>query len=175
MTQLTIAVAVAVLSWSTAALAHHPFSADFDEANKVALKGTVTKVEWQSPHVYVYLDVKDSSGKMNNWKVEMGSPEAIGTQGWTRSSLKPGDEVTVEGWRAKNNSYFANADAVTLSDGRKMAGGSSFHMKGPEGELARGTSGAGEALPATASPLALFGLIGALALGGALGLRARRR
>ena len=118
------------------------------------------------------MDVKDTSGKVNNWKVEMGSPAEIGKKGWTRSSLKPGDAITVEGWRAKNNSYFANADAVTLPDGKKMAGGSSFHMKASEGELARGTSGT---LPSTASPLALFGLIGALALGGALGLRARRR
>ena len=174
MAQLSIAVVMALLSWS-AAYAHHPFSAEFDQNNKVALKGTVTKVEWQSPHIYVYMDVKDTSGKVNNWKVEMGSPAEVGKHGWTRASMKPGEEITVEGWRAKDNSFYANADAVTLPDGKKMAGGSSFHMPASEGQLARGTTGTQEALPSTASPLALFGLIGALAFGGALGLRARRR
>jgi hypothetical protein len=176
------------------ALAHHPFAEEFDRSQSMTLTGTLTRIDWQNPHVYVYVDVKDPQGKMVNWKVEMGSPEALTREGWTRTSVKTGDQVTIQAWKAKNNPTLANAESFTLPGGKKMAAASSAFMsetqlaQGREGQPAQGrdpqrtpepsvgTSGAqSDALPSTASPLALFGLLGSLALGGALGLRRIRR
>lgn len=110
----------------TPALAHHAFAAEFDAAKPVTLSGTVTKVEWENPHAWFYIDVKDSSGKVENWGLELGSPNILIRAGWGRNSLKVGDVVTVEASRAKNGKNIANAKAVTLaSTGQKLFGGSS--------------------------------------------------
>src|SRR5882762_10077215 len=77
--------------------AHHSFAAEFDASKPVKLTGTVTKIEWMNPHAYFYIDVKDQSGKVINWGMEMGSPNGLMRQGWSRNSMKIGDEVTVEG------------------------------------------------------------------------------
>lgn len=174
MAQLRILAVVSALLWSTAAFAHHPFSAEFDSTKPVTLEGTVTQVEWRSPHVYAYVDVKDPSGKVVNWKVEMGGPEALTKAGWTRTSVKPGDQVTIQGWQARATANLANAESFTLPAGKKMAAASSFDVKEPEGQLAR-SGQASEALPSTASPLMVYGLAGLLALAGALGIRAVRK
>jgi hypothetical protein len=194
MAQLKV-LAVLAMVWLAApsAFAHHPFVDEFDRTQSITLVGTVTRVDWRNPHVYAYVDVKDPQGKVMNWKVEMGSTEALTREGWTRMSVKPGDQVTIQAWKAKNNATLANAESFTLPGGKKMAAASSASM--PETQLAQGgeprptqeprsaqeepsvgTTGAqSEALPSTASPLALYGLLGALTLGGALGLRRIRR
>jgi uncharacterized protein DUF6152 len=106
--------------------AHHSFAAEFDANKQVSITGTVTKVEWQNPHVWFYIDVKDQSGKVNNWGVEMGSPNGLMRAGWNRSSMKAGDVVTIEGSRAKDDSNIANARAVTLvSSGKRLFAASS--------------------------------------------------
>ena len=108
------------------ALAHHSFAAEFDADKPVKLTGAVTKIEWQNPHVWFYIDVKDSAGKIINWGVEMGSPYGLMRAGWERKSLKAGDVVTVEGSRAKDESNNANARAVTLaSTGKRLFAASS--------------------------------------------------
>jgi hypothetical protein len=187
MSQLKVlAVLAAVLLAAPSAFAHHPFADEFDRTQSITLMGTLTRIDWRNPHVYAYVDVKDPQGKVLNWKVEMGSTEALTREGWTRTSVKPGDEVTIQGWKAKINPTLANAESFTLPGGKKMAAASSASM--PETQLAQGgepqpgqapsvgTTGAqSEALPSTASPLALYGLLGALTLGGALGLRRMRR
>lgn len=184
MAQLRILAVIAVV-WLAApsAFAHHPFADEFDRSQSVTLTGTLTRLDWQNPHVYAYVDVKDAQGKVLNWKIEMGGPDALTRDGWTRTSVKPGDEVTIQGWKAKGAMNLANAESFTMPDGKRMTAASSMHMA-PEGQLARaepqdeqriGTTGVeSEALPATASPLALLGVLGALALGGALGLRRMR-
>ena len=106
-------------------LAHHSFSAEYDADKPVTLKGTVTKVEWTNPHARFYVDVKDDSGKVTNWNLELASPNGLMRQGWTRHSLKVGDVVTVTGAMAKDGSNMANARTVTLADGRKVFAGSS--------------------------------------------------
>ena len=88
--------------------------------------GAVTKVEWSNPHVWFYIDVKDESGKVNNWGVEMGSPNGLMRTGWSRNSMKVGDAVKVEGSRAKDGSNTVNARTITLpSSGKKLFAASS--------------------------------------------------
>jgi hypothetical protein len=106
------------------ALAHHSFAAEYDNKKPVELTGTVTKVEWMNPHARFYLDVKDDKGSVTNWEFELGSPNGLMRQGWTRNSMKLGDSVSVSGSLAKDGSNLANARTVKLSDGRKLFAGS---------------------------------------------------
>lgn len=104
-------------------LAHHSFAAEYDQAKPVKLTGAVTKVEWMNPHARFYVDVKDEGGKVINWELELGSPNGLMRQGWTRNSMKLGDEVVVNGYLAKDGSKMANARTVNLADGRKLFAG----------------------------------------------------
>jgi hypothetical protein len=106
-------------------LAHHSFSAEYDNKQPITLKGTVTKVEWMNPHVYYYLDVKDDKGSVKNWAIEGGAPNGLYRQGWRKDSLKAGDQVTVEGYRAKDGTDHVNGRSVTLPTGKKVFAGSS--------------------------------------------------
>src|SRR6202162_1130386 len=115
---------VGLLASVAAPLAHHPFAAEYDDKNPVTLTGTVTKVEWMNPHARFYIDVKDESGKVTNWEFELGSPNGLMRKGWTRNSLKTGDTVSVEGYRAKDGSNLGNARSINLADGRKVFAGS---------------------------------------------------
>ena len=105
-------------------LAHHSFAAEFDSNQPIAMTGVVTKVEWMNPHTHFYIDVKDESGKVVNWDLETGSPNALARRGWTRNSLKIGDAIKVEAFRAKDGSSLASARNVTMTDGRKVFAGS---------------------------------------------------
>lgn len=107
--------------------AHHSFSAQFDREKTATLSGLVTKVEWQNPHVYFYLDVfNEETGKYEEWAFEMGAPAVLTrTQGWTRSTLQIGDEVRVQGSLARDGSNLMNARDVTLSTGEKLGAASS--------------------------------------------------
>jgi len=117
--------ALALLLASVPVMAHHSFAAEFDSAKPIKMTGSVTKIEWMNPHAYFYIDVKDSSGKVTNWGLEMGSPNGLMRQGWTRNSMKIGDEVTVEGSAAKDGSNIGNARSVTLSTGTRLFAASS--------------------------------------------------
>ena len=105
---------------STTAVAHHSFAAEFDRQKPVTLKGTVTKLEWQNPHTRVYLSVPDSLGIASNWELELSSPNSLMRAGWTRHSLRIGDKVTVNGFRAKDGSSLANASTMFSADGRRI-------------------------------------------------------
>jgi hypothetical protein len=113
------------------ASAHHAFAAEFDANKSIKVSGTITKLEWSNPHAWLYVDVKDESGKATNWAFELGSPNGLVRLGWRRSSLKEGDQVTVEGFLAKDGSHTANAHSVTLPDGRKVFAGSEGPGAGP--------------------------------------------
>ena len=105
--------------------AHHSFAAEFDADKPVTLTGTVTKLEWLNPHIWVYLDVKDDQGKVQSWQCEGGAPNTLTRNGWSSNSLKFGDQVTIEGALAKDGSKTCNARAVKLPDGRRVFAGSS--------------------------------------------------
>jgi hypothetical protein len=108
------------------ALAHHSFSAEFDANKRITLTGTVTSVEWQNPHTWFYIDVKDEAGNVTNWGMELASPNLLMRSGWTRNTMKVGDVVTVESYQAKNGSNIANAHSITLTaTGQRLLGGSS--------------------------------------------------
>jgi hypothetical protein len=116
--------AVGLLS-AASMFAHHSFSAEFDASKPVTLKGTVVKVDWLNPHIWIYIDVKDQAGKLAHWQCEGGAPNSLTRNGWTKNQLKEGDAVTIEGTLAKDASNTCNASRVALPDGRRVFAGSS--------------------------------------------------
>ena len=139
-----LVAAVAVLSAGVPMIAHHSFAAEFDAQKGIKLTGAVTKIEWLNPHTYYYLDVTEvcqgapaaqgketewkcepaDKAKVPNWGLEMGSPNGLMRQGWTRNSMKIGDVVTVEGSAAKDGSTIGNARTVVIGGKRLFAGSS---------------------------------------------------
>ena len=97
-------IAVAVWAADRPVTAHHSFAAEYDSTKPISLTGTVTKVEWMNPHVYFYIDVKDSAGAVAHWAIEGGAPTSLYRAGWRRESLKFGDVVTVHGFLARDGS-----------------------------------------------------------------------
>jgi hypothetical protein len=117
---------VGIILGAGSAIAHHSFAAEFDASKAVKQKGIVTKIEWQNPHTYFYLDVTAPDGKVVNWGWEMGSPNGLMRMGWTRNTLKIGDAVTVEGSQAKDGNNVGNARVVILdATGQRLFAASS--------------------------------------------------
>jgi Family of unknown function (DUF6152) len=125
-TLLILAFAIAS-AWPL--MAHHSFAAEFDGDKPVKVTGAVTKVAWANPHARFYVDVKDDQGSVTNWNIELGPPLILKRLGWRYDSLKIGDQVTVEGYSAKDGSKMANAKKVTLADGTSVFAGSSAAPK----------------------------------------------
>ena len=123
--KVKLAVLAAGLVCAASMYAHHSFSAEFDNSKPVNLQGTVTKVDWLNPHIWIYLDVKDESGKLANWQCEGGAPNSLTRNGWTKNDLKKGDLISVNGTLAKDASKTCNASSVKFADGRTVFAGSS--------------------------------------------------
>ncbi|MBI4888853.1 MAG: hypothetical protein HY824_17270, partial [Acidobacteria bacterium] len=96
-----VVAAVSLVSTAVPAVAHHGFDTEYDAKKKVSLAGVITKVEWTNPHMHVYIDVADTSGKVTNWNMEMASPNTVQRQGWGRNALLPGDKVVFDGFGGK--------------------------------------------------------------------------
>ena len=129
-------LAAFVICASSASLvtAHHSFAAQYDASKPVTLKGIVSKVEWTNPHARFYVDVRDETGTVTNWNLELASPNVLVRNGWSRKSLNVGDEIVVEGSLAKDGSKMANARVVRLADGRRVFAGSSGGDAPPTGQ-----------------------------------------
>jgi len=117
--------AFAVAAAAVPVIAHHSFAAEFDAKKPVKLRGTVTKMEWINPHSWIHIDVKTPDGKVEQWMVEGGAPNALLRRGWNKNSLLPGTEIFVEGFQAKDGAMRANGRDITFPDGKKLFVGSS--------------------------------------------------
>ena len=124
--RLAIGIMTAALLMAGLPLAaHHSFAAEYDSTKPLKISGTVTKIEWTNPHARIYVDAKDEKGNVTNWNIELGGPLQLNRLGWKRDSVKVGDQVTVQGYMAKDGSKMANARNVVFADGRSVYAGSS--------------------------------------------------
>ena len=110
---------------ATPAWAHHAFAAEFDAKKPVHLEGVVSKVELINPHAWIHVDVKGPDGQVTTWMVEAGSPNVLLRRGFTKTTVRNGTPVVVDGYQSKDGSKRANGRDITLPDGKKLFLGSS--------------------------------------------------
>jgi uncharacterized protein DUF6152 len=123
---VTLAVAGLTLVMAAAPLqAHHAFASEFDAKRPVKFTAVVTKMEWINPHAWMHVEVKKPDGSSEKWMIEAGTPNMLFRRGVNKESVKPGMEVVIDGYQAKDGSRRANGRDVTLPDGRKLFLGSS--------------------------------------------------
>jgi len=124
-TKLCACVSAILLGASATASAHHAFAAEFDSKKPVKFTGTVTKMLWVNPHAWIYLDVKQPDGTVEEWMIEAGTPNTLLRRGFTKESLQPGTEIIVDGFQDKDGARRANGRDVTLPNGKVLFIGSS--------------------------------------------------
>ena len=123
--RLVLALSFGALFTTASLPAHHSAATAYDTARKITLRGTVTKLEWQNPHVFYYLDVADASGSVTNWSIEASTPNQLYRSGWRKDDLKVGETVTVtDSSPSRNGLPKAYGGTLTLADGRKVFSGS---------------------------------------------------
>jgi hypothetical protein len=118
---LALALASAAV---TPAFPHHSFAAEYDANKPITISGKVAKVDWVNPHAWIHVDVSGPDGKLATWACEMGAPNGLFRRGWNRTSVKPGEEVVIEGFAAKDGSNTMNSRMVKTADGRRLFAGS---------------------------------------------------
>ena len=123
--KLSVLLTAALLVICVPVNAHHSFAAVFDVDTSVDVSGTVTKVEWMNPHAWIYIDVDNGDGESTNWAFELGSPNGLMRQGWTRKTVHVGDTINVAGYRARDGSNRGNVKSIVLADGTELTGMSS--------------------------------------------------
>jgi hypothetical protein len=120
-----LAVGAGMLLTAASAMAHHSFAAEYDDKKPITLKGTLTKMEWVNPHGWLHIDVKNADGKVVNWAIEAGAPNALLRRGLRKTDFPAGIEIIVDGFLAKDGSNTANGRSVKMLDGRNFFMGSS--------------------------------------------------
>ena len=123
---LLVAASGVLLTAAVPVLAHHAFSAEFDQSKPVKVSGEITRLEWTNPHAWIFIDVKGSDGKAVGWRFEMGAPNALLRAGWSKSDIKIGTPVTINGFLARSGGSVGNAFQVRLPDGRDLFASSSL-------------------------------------------------
>jgi len=118
-----LAMAVGLLWTALPASAHHSFAAEYDSSQVLTLKGTISKVEWTNPHIYIYLDVKDADGKVTTWALEGYPPNTLKRTGFSKDTLKVGDEVTITAYKSKDGTNTGAGREITFADGTKKFAG----------------------------------------------------
>jgi hypothetical protein len=121
----SVAVIILGLFAVSPVVAHHSFTAEFDETKPIKLVGTITEMRWSNPHGWIYIDVKGPDGKVVKWACETGSVNGLYRRGWRKEDLPVGTMLTVEGWAARNGSPTMNSQSLLLPDGRRLFAGSS--------------------------------------------------
>jgi hypothetical protein len=122
---IVLGLIAVMLFATTTAFSHHSFAAEYDAGKPITIKGTITKIDLVNPHSWLYIDVKESDGKVVNWAIEMGSPNNLIRRGVTKNSVPVGTEVTVDGYRAKDGSATVNGTTIKMPDGKRLFAGSS--------------------------------------------------
>lgn len=115
-----------ILAWIVLAapvFAHHSFAAEFDLDKPITLHGVAVKWEMINPHSYLTIDVKNDDGSVTRWSIEMGAPSALYRNGWRKDSVKVGDELTIDGYRARDGSNTIFGSQAKLADGTRVLGG----------------------------------------------------
>jgi hypothetical protein len=125
-------MALATMIVAVPVAAHHAFSSEFDATQPVQLRGTITAMEWINPHSWMHLDVTNEDGTVESWMIEAGPAGVLVRRGWSKDSIRPGTEVLVEGYRARDGSLRANGRDVTLPDGQRLFAGSPGRGAAPE-------------------------------------------
>ena len=120
-----LVVAVGMLVYAVPVFAHHSFAAEFDDSKPITLKGSITKVEMTNPHGWIYINVTEEDGSVQNWAIETGTPRALIRAGGNRETLAPGTEIIVEGWLARDGTPTVNGRDIMFADGRSITAGSS--------------------------------------------------
>jgi hypothetical protein len=118
-----LAAGLALQLTSLPASAHHSFAAEYDSSQVLTLKGNITKVDWTNPHIYIYVDVKDATGKVVNWALEGYPPNTLKRTGFSKDTLKIGDEITITAYKAKDGTNTGAGREITFSDGTKKFAG----------------------------------------------------
>jgi len=118
-----LAAGLGLLLSGVPASAHHSFAAEYDSSQVLTLKGTISKVEWTNPHIYIYVDVKDASGKVATWALEGYPPNTLKRTGFTKDTLKIGDEITITAYKSKDGTNTGAGREITFSDGTKKFAG----------------------------------------------------
>jgi hypothetical protein len=118
-----IPLAAALLLAGLPVLAHHSFGAEYDADKPLTLKGVIIKIDWENPHMHFYLDVTNEKGEVEHWKFEGFPPNMLVRQGWTKNTLKEGDQVSVFAWQARDSSKMAHSREITWTDGKKLLSG----------------------------------------------------